>query len=90
MTSVRQMLIARYCSDLNVFRSLKGGDYRLLEADVPAQDEDIDSRVDVSIMRSTTSATDPVSHYEVLSTFWAAACAARGTDLRGQSLVNLE
>jgi hypothetical protein len=40
-------------------------------------------------MRSTTSATDPVSHYEVLSTFWAAACAARGTDLRGQSLVNL-
>jgi hypothetical protein len=41
-------------------------------------------------MRSTTSATDPVSYYEVLSTFWAVACAARGTDLRGQSLVNLE
>jgi hypothetical protein len=41
-------------------------------------------------MRSTTSATDPVSYYKVFSNFWAAACAARGTDLRGQSLVNLE
>ncbi|MGB6486877.1 MAG: hypothetical protein WBE91_08350, partial [Steroidobacteraceae bacterium] len=41
-------------------------------------------------MRSTTAATHPVSYYEVLSTFWAAACAARGTDLRGQSLVNLD
>ena len=39
-------------------------------------------------MRSTTSAADPVSYDEVLSTFCAAACAARGTDLRGQSLVN--
>ncbi|HEX4268240.1 MAG TPA: hypothetical protein VHY36_10155 [Steroidobacteraceae bacterium] len=41
-------------------------------------------------MRSTTSATEPVSYYEVLSAFRAAACAARGTDLRGQSLVDLD
>ena len=41
-------------------------------------------------MRSTASATDPVSYSEVLSAFWAAARAACGTDLRGQSLVNLE
>jgi hypothetical protein len=41
-------------------------------------------------MPSTTTTTHPVPHYEVLSTFWAAACTARGTDLRGQSLVNLE
>lgn len=41
-------------------------------------------------MPSTTDATYPLSHYEVFSTFWAAACAARGTDLRGQSLVNLD
>jgi hypothetical protein len=41
-------------------------------------------------MPSTTSTTDPVPHYEVLSTFWAAACTAPGTDLRGQMLVNLE
>ena len=41
-------------------------------------------------MPSTTAATDPVSHYEVLSTFWAAACAARGTDLRGKHLINLD
>ena len=60
------------------------------EADVPARDEDIDSRVDVPVMPSTPSATDPRSYYEVLSTLWAAACSARGTDLRGQSLVNLE
>ena len=40
-------------------------------------------------MPSTPSATDPRSYYEVLSTFWAASCTARGTDLRGQSLVNL-
>ena len=41
-------------------------------------------------MPSTTSATAPLSYYEVLSTFWAAACPACGTDLRGQSLVNLD
>ena len=41
-------------------------------------------------MPSTTAATDPLSHYEVLSALWAAACTARGTDLRGQSLVNLD
>ena len=41
-------------------------------------------------MPSTTSTTDPVPYYEVLSTFWAAACTARGTDLRGQMLINLE
>ncbi|MGB6488236.1 MAG: hypothetical protein WBE91_15275 [Steroidobacteraceae bacterium] len=41
-------------------------------------------------MPSTTAATDPLSYYEVLSTLWAAAHAARGTDLRGQSLINLD
>jgi len=41
-------------------------------------------------MPSTTAATDPLSYYEVLSALWAAACTARGTDLRGQSLVNLD
>jgi hypothetical protein len=41
-------------------------------------------------MPSTTATTDPLSHYEVLSTFWAAARTACGTDLRGQSLVNLD
>src|SRR6185437_10307195 len=58
---------------VNVFPSLKGGDFRPLDADVPARDEDIDRRVDVPIMPSTASATDPVSHYEALSTLWAAA-----------------
>src|SRR5487761_107996 len=75
---------------VNVFPSLKRGDFRLLEADVPARDEEIDRRVDVPVMRSTTSATAPLSHYEALSTLWAAACTARGTDLRGRSLVNLD
>ncbi|HEY1891861.1 MAG TPA: hypothetical protein VGG63_15755 [Steroidobacteraceae bacterium] len=41
-------------------------------------------------MPSTAAATDPLSHYEVLSALWAAACTARGTDLRGQSLVNFD
>ena len=41
-------------------------------------------------MPSTTPATDPLSYYEVLSALWTAACTARGTDLRGQSLVNLD
>ena len=41
-------------------------------------------------MSRTTSATGPLSYYEVLSTFWAAACAARGTDLRGQPLFNFD
>ncbi|HEX5459906.1 MAG TPA: septal ring lytic transglycosylase RlpA family protein [Steroidobacteraceae bacterium] len=41
-------------------------------------------------MPSAASATDPVSHYEAPSTLWAAARTARGTDLRGQSLVNLD
>ena len=41
-------------------------------------------------MPSTTSATDPLSDYEALSTLWAAARSARGTDLRGKSLVNLD
>jgi hypothetical protein len=41
-------------------------------------------------MPSTTAATDPLSYYEVLSALWAAACSARGTDLRDQSLVNLD
>jgi hypothetical protein len=41
-------------------------------------------------MPSATTTTDPLSYYEVLSTFWAAACTACGTDLRGQALVNLE
>jgi hypothetical protein len=39
-------------------------------------------------MPSTTAATAPLSDYEALSTSWAAACTARGTDLRGESLVN--
>jgi len=75
---------------VNVFPSLKGGDFRLPEADVPARDEEIDRRVDVPVMPSTTSATAPLSHYEALSTLWAAAYTARGTDLRGESLVNLD
>jgi len=74
----------------NVFPSLKGGDFRLPEADVPARDEEIDRRVDVPIMPNTTAATAPLSHYEALSTLWAAAYTARGTDLRGESLVNLD
>ncbi|HEY6514796.1 MAG TPA: hypothetical protein VIY50_01540 [Steroidobacteraceae bacterium] len=41
-------------------------------------------------MPSTTAATDPLSYYEVLSASWTAARTARGTDLRGQSLVNLD
>jgi hypothetical protein len=41
-------------------------------------------------MPSTASATDPVSHYEAFSTLWAAARSARGTDLRGESLINLD
>ena len=41
-------------------------------------------------MSSTTSTTRPLSYYEVLSTFWAAARTACGTDLRGESLVNLD
>src|SRR6185437_4726909 len=41
-------------------------------------------------MPSTTAATAPLSHYEALSTLWAAAQTARGTDLRGKSLVNLD
>src|SRR6185437_12416532 len=41
-------------------------------------------------MPSTTAATTPVSYYEALSTLWAAARTARGTDLRGKSLVNLD
>jgi hypothetical protein len=41
-------------------------------------------------MPSTAATTDPLSHYEVLSTFWAAARTACGTDLRGQSLVNFD
>src|SRR5690348_4483708 len=41
-------------------------------------------------MLSTTSATDPLSHSEALSTLWAAARSTRGTDLRGKSLVNLD
>ncbi|HWF97541.1 MAG TPA: hypothetical protein VN691_00005 [Steroidobacteraceae bacterium] len=41
-------------------------------------------------MPNTTSAANPVPYYEALSTFWAAACTTRGTDLRGQSLVNLD
>ncbi|HUA24622.1 MAG TPA: hypothetical protein VMA54_10930 [Steroidobacteraceae bacterium] len=41
-------------------------------------------------MSNTTAATYPLSYYQVLSTFWAAACPACGTDLRGQSLVNLD
>src|SRR5581483_10353891 len=41
-------------------------------------------------MPSTTAATAPLSDYEVLSTLWAAAHTARGTDLRGKSLVNLD
>ena len=41
-------------------------------------------------MPSTTVATAPLSHYEALSTLWAAAHSARGTDLRGKSLVNLD
>ena len=84
------MRCVRSSSSFNVFSSREGGDFRLLEADVPARDEDIDSRVDVPVMSSTTAATDPVSCYEVLSTLWAAACVARGTDLRGESLVNLD
>src|SRR5487761_34497 len=59
---------------LNVFPSLKGGDFRLPEADVPARDEEIDCRVDVPVMPSTTAATAPLSYYEALSTLWAAAC----------------
>ena len=74
----------------NVFPSVKGRDFRPPEADVPARDEDIDSGVDVPVMPSTTSTTDPVPYYEAFSTFWAAACTARGTDLRGQMLINLE
>ncbi len=75
---------------VNVFPSLNGGDFRLPEADVPARDEEIDRRVDVPVMPSTTAATAPVPYYEALSTLWAAACAARGGDLRGESLVNLD
>src|SRR5690348_3536827 len=41
-------------------------------------------------MPSTTLATDPLSNYEALSTLWAAARSARGTDLRGKSLLNLD
>src|SRR6185437_6692375 len=41
-------------------------------------------------MPSTTAATAPLSDYEALSTLWAAAYTARGTDLRGKSLVNLD
>ena len=74
----------------NVFPSVKGRDFRPPEADVPARDEDIDSGVDVPVMPSTTSTTDPVPYYEAFSTFWAAACTARGTDLHGQMLINLE
>ena len=74
---------------INVFPSLKRGDFRPLEAAVPARDEDIDSGVDVPVMPSTTAATDPVPHYEALSTLWAAACSARGTDLRGQATSSL-
>ena len=74
----------------SVFPSLKGGDFRPSEADASARDEDIDSGVDVPIMSSTAATTDPLSYYQVLSTFWAAARTACGTDLRGQSLVNLE
>ena len=61
-----------------------------MEADVPAREEDIDCRVDVPIMPSTTATTAPLSDYEALSTLWAAAHSARGTDLRGKSLVNLD
>ncbi len=75
---------------LNVFPFLNGGDFRLLEADVPARDEEIDRRVDVPIMPSTTTATNPLSDYEALSTLWATACSARGTDLRGESLIHLD
>src|SRR5487761_441602 len=67
-----------------------GGDFRLPEADVPARDEDIDSRVDVPVMPSTTSVANPLSYYEAFSTLWAAACTAHGTDLRGKSLVHLD
>jgi hypothetical protein len=41
-------------------------------------------------MPSTTAATAPLSYYEALSTLRAAACTARGTDLRGESLVNFD
>src|SRR6185437_3560505 len=88
--STRRLHARRARNSLNVFPSLKGGDFRLLEADVPARDEEIDRRVDVPVMPSTTSATAPLSDYEALSTLWAAACTARGTDLRGKSLVNLD
>lgn len=50
----------------------------------------MDSRVDVPVMPSTTATTNPLSYYEVFSTFWAAAHTACGTDLRGHSLVNLD
>src|SRR5215472_4602255 len=41
-------------------------------------------------MLNTALTTNPRSHYQAFSTFWAAACTAPGTDLRGKSLVNLD
>ncbi|MGB6487206.1 MAG: hypothetical protein WBE91_10025 [Steroidobacteraceae bacterium] len=41
-------------------------------------------------MQSTTAATDPLSYYEVFSALWAAARAARGTNLRGEPLINFD
>lgn len=41
-------------------------------------------------MPSTTATTAPGSYYEALSTLWAAARTACGTDLRGKSLINLD
>ena len=41
-------------------------------------------------MPNTAHTTNPLSYSEAFSTFRAAECTARGTDLRGKSLVNLD
>src|SRR6516165_9797685 len=41
-------------------------------------------------MLNTALKTSPLSDYEALSTLWAAECAAPGTDLRGEALVNFD
>jgi len=65
-------------------------DLRLLEADIPARSEDIDSGVDVPIMSNTALAAHPLSYSEVCDTFRAADCAAARTHLGCPSFVNLK
>lgn len=71
----------------NVFPAIKGEALRELQADVPAREEDIDSTVNVTIMRNAT-ATRPSSLTQPRQTFRPGNASTRVAGLRRPSLVN--